>query len=95
MKSIFALKFHFSHDVIKAILFSIISDQRNLGMSMRVERSTLDQVKQRMEMNKRKREEKQKEYDFEQRLKELKDEVSLRLDDFFFSITIVFNQLFI
>ncbi|GFR27233.1 zinc finger matrin-type protein 2 [Trichonephila clavata] len=48
--------------------------QRNLGMSMRVERSTLDQVKQRMEMNKRKREEKQKEYDFEQRLQELKDE---------------------
>jgi len=48
--------------------------QRNLGMSMRVERSTLEQVKQRMEMNKRKREEKQKEYDFEQRLKELKDE---------------------
>lgn len=46
-------------------------------MSMRVERSTLDQVKQRMEMNKRKREEKQKEYDFEQRLKELKDEVCL------------------
>ncbi|XP_035218447.1 zinc finger matrin-type protein 2-like [Stegodyphus dumicola] len=48
--------------------------QRNLGMSMRVERSTLEQVKQRMEMNKRKREEKQKEYDFEQRLQELKDE---------------------
>lgn len=48
--------------------------QRNLGMSMRVERSTLDQVKQRMEMNKRKKEEKQKEYDFEQRLQELKDE---------------------
>ncbi|KAG8199689.1 hypothetical protein JTE90_022139 [Oedothorax gibbosus] len=48
--------------------------QRNLGMSMRVERSTLDQVKQRMELNKKKREEKQKEYDFEQRLQELKDE---------------------
>ncbi|GBM41682.1 Zinc finger matrin-type protein 2 [Araneus ventricosus] len=48
--------------------------QRNLGMSMRVERSTLDQVKQRMEMNKRKLEEKKKEYDFEQRLQELKDE---------------------
>lgn len=54
-------------------------DQRNLGMSMRVERSTLDQVKQRMEMNKKKKEEKQKEYDFEQRLKELKDEVSFHL----------------
>jgi len=48
--------------------------QRNLGMSMRVERSTLEQVKQRMEMNKKKKEEKQKEYDFEQRLQELKDE---------------------
>ena len=30
--------------------------QRNLGMSMKVERSSLDQVKKRMEMNKKKRE---------------------------------------
>ena len=50
-------------------------DQRNLGMSMKVERSTVDQVKKRFEMNKKKREEKKKEYDFEERLKELKEEV--------------------
>ncbi|XP_046555838.1 zinc finger matrin-type protein 2-like [Haliotis rubra] len=48
--------------------------QRNLGMSMRIERSSLDQVKQRFEMNKKKKEEKKKEYDFEERMKELKEE---------------------
>ncbi|KAM8861190.1 zinc finger matrin-type protein 2 [Synchiropus picturatus] len=48
--------------------------QRNLGMSMRVERSTLDQVKKRFEVNKKKMEEKQKEYDFEERMKELREE---------------------
>lgn len=48
--------------------------QRNLGMSMRVERSSLEQVKRRFEINKRKEEEKKKEYDFEQRMQELKDE---------------------
>ena len=54
--------------------------QRNLGMSMRVERSSLDQVKQRFEINKRKREEekqkKNKEYDFEERMAVLREEVS-------------------
>ena len=54
-----------------------VSDQRNLGMSMRVERSSLDQVKKRFEMNKRKLEEKKKDYDFEERMKELKEEVSI------------------
>lgn len=44
-------------------------------MSMRVERSSLDQVKKRFEVNKKKLEEKQKEYDFEERLKELREEV--------------------
>lgn len=44
-------------------------------MSMRVERSTLDQVKKRFEMNKRKKEEKKKDYDFEERMRELKEEV--------------------
>ena len=44
-------------------------------MSMRVERSTLDQVKKRFEMNKKKQEEKRKEYDFEERMKELREEV--------------------
>lgn len=48
--------------------------QRNLGMSMRVERSTLDQVKQRFEVNKKKLEEKKKDYDFEQRMQELREE---------------------
>ncbi|XP_033122938.1 zinc finger matrin-type protein 2-like [Anneissia japonica] len=48
--------------------------QRNLGMSMRVERSSLDQVKKRFEMNKKKQEEKKKEYDFEARMVELREE---------------------
>ena len=51
--------------------------QRNLGMSMRVERSSLDQVKKGFEQNKRKLEEekKKKDYDFEARMEELKEEV--------------------
>ncbi|XP_064608938.1 zinc finger matrin-type protein 2-like [Liolophura sinensis] len=48
--------------------------QRNLGMSMRIERSSLDQVKKRFEINKKKMEEKKKEYDFEERMKELREE---------------------
>lgn len=56
--------------------------QRNLGMSMRVERSSLDQVKKRFEMNKRKREEekqkKEKEYDLEERMAILREEVRYR-----------------
>lgn len=48
--------------------------QRNLGMSMRIERSSLDQVKKRFELNKRKLEEKKKDYDLEQRVKELREE---------------------
>lgn len=46
--------------------------QRNLGMSMKIERSTLDDVKKRFEINKRKLEESKKDYDFENRIKELK-----------------------
>ena len=53
--------------------------QRNLGMSMKVERSSLDQVKRRFEVNKRKREEekqkKDKEYDLEERMAVLREEV--------------------
>lgn len=45
-------------------------------MSMRIERSSLDQVKKRFEMNKRKQEDKKKEYDFEERMKELREEVN-------------------
>merc|ERR1712054_15631 len=48
--------------------------QRNLGMSMKIERSSIDQVKERFAANKRKLEEKKKEYDFDERMKELKDE---------------------
>ena len=44
-------------------------------MSMRVERSSLDQVRKRFEMNKRKMEEKKKDYDFDERMKELQEEV--------------------
>lgn len=50
-------------------------------MSMRVERSSLDQVKKRFEVNKKKMEEKQKEYDFEERMKELREEVRRRGGD--------------
>ena len=46
-----------------------------MGMPMKVERSTLDQVRQRFEANKRKAEEKKKEYDFNERIKELQEEV--------------------
>uniref|UniRef100_A0A224XPQ6 Putative u1-like zn-finger protein n=2 Tax=Panstrongylus TaxID=65342 RepID=A0A224XPQ6_9HEMI len=48
--------------------------QRNLGMSMRVERSSLDQVKRRFEMNKKRLEEKKRDYDLEQRMKEIQEE---------------------
>jgi len=48
--------------------------QRNLGMSMRVERSSLDQVKKRFDLNKKKLEEKKKDYDLEQRMKEVREE---------------------
>lgn len=44
-------------------------------MSMKIERSTLDQVKKRFESNMKKKEEKKKEYDFEERIKELQEEV--------------------
>jgi len=48
--------------------------QRNLGMSMKVEKSTLDQVRKRFESNKKKLEEKNKEYNLDERLMELKEE---------------------
>merc|ERR1711997_1255601 len=48
--------------------------QRNLGMSMKVERSSLDQVKNRFAMNKKKLEEKQRDYDLEERVAELREE---------------------
>lgn len=48
--------------------------QRNLGMSMKVERSTIDQVKERFQANKKKMEEKQKDYELERRLREAREE---------------------
>ena len=43
-------------------------------MSMKVERSSLDQVKNRFAMNKKKLEEKQRDYDLEERVAELREE---------------------
>lgn len=43
--------------------------QRNLGMSMKVERSSLDQVKDRFNKNKRKAEEKKDDYDLQAQLR--------------------------
>lgn len=48
--------------------------QRNLGMSMKVERSSLDQVKNRLEMMSKKVEEKKKEYNLSERVRELEEE---------------------
>lgn len=48
--------------------------QRNLGMSMKVERSSLDQVKERFQKNKKKMEEKQKDYELETKVREAKEE---------------------
>ncbi|CAI7991903.1 Zinc finger matrin-type protein 2, partial [Geodia barretti] len=44
--------------------FSLLpsKDQRNLGMSMKVEKSSLEQVRKRFEFNKKKREEVKKSY---------------------------------
>ncbi|CRL07935.1 CLUMA_CG020971, isoform A [Clunio marinus] len=47
--------------------------QRNLGMSMKVERSSLESVKERFNKNKRKIEEKKDEYDLQVQLKNVKD----------------------
>ena len=55
--------------------------QRNMGMSMKVERSTLDQVRDRFAFNKRKKEEdsRKQSYDFEAKMKELEEEVGFFL----------------
>jgi len=59
-------------------------------MSMKIERSTLDQVKARFAQNKRKLEEKKKDYDLEQRVKELKEEVCIYLY-LFYCIVLIFE----
>lgn len=43
-------------------------------MSMKLKRSTVEDVKARFELNKRKREEKQKEYSLKERLQDAKEE---------------------
>ncbi len=53
--------------------------QRNKGMSMKIERSTLDQVKARFAENKKKAEEEKKSYDFKQKMGDLREEVSVRV----------------
>lgn len=45
--------------------------QRNLGMSMKVERSSLEQVRERFQLNKKKMDTKQKEYSLDTRVKSL------------------------
>lgn len=57
-------------------------------MSMKIERSTLEQVKARFAQNKKKLEEKKKDYDLEQRVKELKEEVCFFLVDCVFYLFI-------
>lgn len=51
-----------------------LKHQRILGMSMKIERSTVEQVRARFALNKKKLEEKKKEYDLEERMKELQQE---------------------
>ena len=45
-----------------------------MGMSMKIERSSLDDVKKRFEINAKKKEESKKEFNFEERMKQLKDD---------------------
>lgn len=44
-------------------------------MSMKIERSSVDDVKRRFELLKKKKEEKGKDYDLTERIQELKEEV--------------------
>ncbi|KAI9019041.1 hypothetical protein DFJ74DRAFT_205967 [Hyaloraphidium curvatum] len=51
--------------------------QRNMGLSMQVERSTADQVRAKLELLKRKQEQGKKEYDFDARIAELQEKDEL------------------
>ena len=55
-----------------------------MGMSMKVERSSLDQVKARFAQNKKKLEEKKKDYDLDERLAEQREEVRTYKYEHFF-----------
>lgn len=48
--------------------------QRNLGMSMRIKRSTLDEVKGRFAMHKKTQEQKAQEYNIDERMKQIAEE---------------------
>lgn len=48
--------------------------QKNLGMNMRISRSTLDDVKERFQMKLKEKMEKKNEYDIEEKMKELREE---------------------
>lgn len=48
--------------------------QRNLGMSMKVKKCTLDDVKKRFELKKHEKEEQKREYSLQERLEEVKEE---------------------
>lgn len=56
--------------------------QRNLGMSMKVERSSLDQVKNRFAQLKKKSEEKEKEYNLSQKVTDMQEEVRKKISPF-------------
>ena len=73
----------------------LFKDQRNLGMSMRIERSSLDQIKKRFESNKKKMEEKKKDYDIEVRMKELKEEVNIFYKQYKFASFLIFELQFL
>ena len=74
-------------------LFVYFTDQRNMGMSMKVERSSLDQVKARFAQNKKKLEEKKKDYDLDERLAEQREEVRTCKYEHFFIREILLKRL--
>ncbi|CAH8542773.1 unnamed protein product [Dicrocoelium dendriticum] len=48
--------------------------QRNMGMSMRIKRSTLEDVKERFQLHQQKKEEKAQEYSLDERMKQIAEE---------------------
>ena len=95
ISKIILIMFIYSHKYVLSnadwgplILFVYFTDQRNMGMSMKVERSSLDQVKARFAQNKKKLEEKKKDYDLDERLAEQREEVrTYKYEHFLFEKT--------
>ncbi|KHN74986.1 Putative zinc finger protein [Toxocara canis] len=54
--------------------------QRNMGMSMKIKRSTVDEVRQRFAFKKAEAEIKKKEYDLQERMEEIKEEEARMAD---------------